>query len=105
MFKRLLVIAALSVLVVAAKNYSFSIGDQAKAGTASLKPGEYSIKVDGEQVVLTDKSGNRIDTTAKLETADRKFEHTAIATTDAEGAKRIVWVEIGGTKCKLVFEQ
>jgi len=105
MFKRLLVIAALSVLVVAAKNYSFSVSDQSKAGTASLKPGEYTVKVEGEQVVVSDRSGNRIDITATLETADRKFEHTAITTIDADGAKRIVSIEFGGTKCKVVFEQ
>src|SRR3974377_180458 len=59
MFKRLLVIAALSVLIVAAKNgaknYSFSVSDPSVAGTASLKPGDYNIKVDGEQVSVTDK--------------------------------------------------
>ena len=104
MFKRSLVIAALSVLIFAAKNYSFGISDQAKAGTASPKPGEYTVKVDGAQVVLSDKSGNCIDTTAKLETVDSKFEHNAITTIDADGAKRIVSVEIGGTKCKLWFE-
>ena len=109
MLKRLLVIAALSVLIVAAKNgaknYSFSVSDPSVAGTASLKPGDYNIKVDGEQVTVTDKSGNRIDTAAKLETADRKFEHTSITTSDTEGAKKILSIEIGGTKCKLVFEQ
>ena len=104
MFKRLLVIAALSVLIVSAKNYSFSVSDPSKAGTASLKPGEYTVKVDGEQVVVSDKAGNRIETAAKLETADRKFEHTAIATTDADGVKRIVSIEFGGTRYKLVFD-
>ena len=109
MLKRLLVIAALSILVLAAKNgaknYSFSVSDPSIAGTASLKPGDYNIKVDGEQVTVTDKSGNRIDTTAKLETADSKFEHTAVTTTGGYGPKKILSIEIGGTKCKLVFEQ
>jgi len=104
MFKRLLVIAAFSVLVVAAKNYSFSVSDPSKAGTATLKPGEYTVKVDGDQVVVSDKAGNRVDTAAKLETADRKFEHTAITTIDGDGAKRIVSIEFGGTKYKLVFD-
>jgi hypothetical protein len=104
MFKRLLAIAALSVLIVSAKNYGFSVSDPAKAGTASLKPGDYTVKVDGDQVVVTDKGGNRIETAAKLETADRKFEHTSITTIDGDGAKRIVSIEFGGSKYKIVFD-
>jgi hypothetical protein len=104
MFKRLTMIALMSVLLASAKSYTFNLSDPVRAGSAQLTPGEYKLKVDGEQVVLIDKTGKRIGTTAKVETADRKFNQTAISTTKVDGANRILWIQLGGSANRVVFE-
>ena len=108
MFKRFTIVALLSVLLLSAKmftkTYTFSISNQAIAGNTQLKPGEYHIKLDGAQVVLTDKSGVRIDTTATVETAERKFDQTAVATATESGTDRIIYIELGGSSNKVVFQ-
>lgn len=110
MFNRvaILALALTSILLAGSKNgvktYTFTLHDPAVAGSAQLKPGEYRLKLDGSQVVLTDKNGNRIDTTATVETAERKFDGTAIDSTTAEGTNRITAIELGGSKNRVVFQ-
>ena len=108
MLKRILMLALLCVLVIGAKTggktYSFSIKDPAVAGSAQLKAGDYRLKVDGAQVMLTDKDGKAIDINAKLEQAERKFEQTAILSIDSDGANRIVCIQLGGSSYSVVFE-
>jgi hypothetical protein len=109
MFKRIAILALLvGVCLVSAKTgaktYSFVLADPAVAGNAQLKPGEYHLKLDGAQVVLTDKDRKRIDTNAKVETAERKFEVTAVNTLNGDGANRIVSIELGGSSNVIVFQ-
>jgi len=104
MFKRLTIVALLSVLLASAKSYTFNISDPVTAGSAQLKPGEYTLKLDGTQVVLIDNTGKRIDTTAKVETADRKFNETSIVISKADGANRIVSIQLGGSTNRVLFE-
>jgi hypothetical protein len=104
MLKRIAVLALLSISLASAKTYTFSVSEPAQAGQAQLKPGEYSLKVDGSQVLLMDKSGRPINATPKIEVADRKFDQTAISISKANGTNRIQWIELGGSKHKVVFE-
>jgi hypothetical protein len=109
MFKRIAIFTLLiNVWLVSAKTgaktYSFVLADPAVAGNAQLKAGEYHLKLDGAQVVLTDKDRNRIDTNAKVETGERKFEATAVTTLNEDGASRIVSIELGGSTNVVVFQ-
>jgi hypothetical protein len=104
MFKRLAMLALLSVLVLSAKTYTFNISDNATIANVQLKPGEYHVKLAGSQVVLTDQAGNQIDATPKVETADHKFDHTAVIYSTADGTNRILSVELGGSSNRVVFE-
>lgn len=104
MFKRLTIVALMSVLLASAKSYTISISDPATAGTTQLKPGEYKVKLDGTQVVLMDNNGKRIDTLAKVETAEHKFDQTSISISKADGANRIVSIQLGGSTNRIVFE-
>lgn len=106
MFKRLAIIALLSVLVVSAKTktYTFTLFDQATVGTAQLTPGEYHLKLDGAQIALTDKTGNQIDVTAKVETADHKFGETSVTMLTADGVNRILSVQLGGSRNEVLFQ-
>jgi len=104
MLKRIAILALLGVSLASAKTYSFAVTDSVQAGKVQLKPGEYSLKLEGSQVVLMDANGHRIDTTAKVETTDRKFNQTAVNTSRVDGANRIESIQLGGSKNKVVFE-
>jgi hypothetical protein len=108
MFKRIVVLTLLSVLIVAAKNgvktYTFSLSNSATVGSAQLKPGDYRVKLDGAQIALIDEAGNRVDTPAKVEPADHKFDATSVVTTEEGGIKRLISIELGGTSNRVVFQ-
>ena len=109
MSKRIAVLALVLVgLLLAgsktgAKTYTITVSDPAMAGSTQLKGGEYRLKVDGAQAVLTDKEGKRIDTTATVETVERKFDRTALITTSTDGTNRILSIELGGSTNRVVF--
>lgn len=104
MLKRLAAIALLGVSLASAKSYTITLSDTCQAGTAQLKPGQYTLKLDGPKVVLIDNKGNRIETTAKIETADRKFDQTAVVISRADGANRVQSITLAGSKSKVIFE-
>lgn len=108
MLQRIMMLALLCVLIISAKTgvktYSFNLKEPAIVGSAQLKAGDYRVKVNADQVLLMDKDGKVIETNAKLETAERKFDNTAILTNDGEGAHRIVCIQLGGSSHSVVFE-
>jgi hypothetical protein len=104
MLKRLAVIALLSVSLAGAKSYTITLSDTCHAGTAQLKPGEYTLKLEGTRVILIDKAGRSIETTAKVETADRKFDQTAVVLSRADGTSRIQSITLRGSNSRVVFE-
>ena len=58
--KSLLTLGALTLATVglaAAKSYDIDLPTNAKAGAVELKPGEYKLKLEGSQAVLTDTRG------------------------------------------------
>ncbi len=104
MFKRLLLIGTLAALLAAAKTYTFTISSAAQAGGAQLQPGQYSLKVDGAQAILVDQKGQRVETNASVESSDRKFNQTAVVSTNADGITRLSSIQLGGTTFKVVFQ-
>lgn len=104
MHKRLAVIALLGISLASAKSYTITLSDACQAGGAQLKPGQYTLKLDGPKVVLVDSRGNSIETTAKIETADRKFDRTTMVISRAGGAARLQSIALAGSKSKVVFE-
>lgn len=104
MLKRMATVALLSVSLASAKSYTITLSDPCQAGAAQLKPGQYTLKLEGTKAVLIDKTGRSIEAPARVETADRKYDHTAIAISKADGANRLQWIALGGSKSKVVFE-
>jgi len=104
MLQRIAILALLGVSLASAKTYTFVVTEASHAGQVQLKPGDYSVKVDGSQAVLMDQAGHRIDATVKIETADHKFDATTVYRSKADGTERIRYIELGGSKNKAVFE-
>ena len=109
MFKRLAAIALLFGVVlvsakIGAKTYTLTISEKTVAGNTELKPGEYRIRLEGAQAVVTDQNGKQLDITGTVETAEHKFDVTSAISTKAEGTNRLVAVQLGGTSYKIVFQ-
>ena len=104
MWKRIALVLLLAGIVVSAKTYTFNLSNPTRFGTATLKPGEYKVNVDGEQVLLLDRTGHEVEATAKVESSTYKYSGTAIEMVKADGTDRVVAVELGGTSTKIVFE-
>src|SRR5215471_5936416 len=104
MLKRVTLLSLMSLSLIFAKTYTFSLSSPANAGTVQLKPGEYKVDVEGSSVVLKDENGHRIDANASLETVEQKYDQTSVVTSTADGTNRLEYIELGGTKDKIEFK-
>jgi hypothetical protein len=105
MLKRLAILALLCVPFVSAKSYTFTVSTPVQAGTAQLKPGQYSLTLKGSDAVFTDENGRRTEAPAKIEPADSKFDETTVNVSTTNGVERVESIGLGGTKNKVVFNQ
>ena len=103
MLKRISGLILLVACLAFAKSYTFRLSVPAEIGGALLKPGEYSLKLDAEQIVLTDKDHRKIETNATVEISDNKFDQTSLLISNADRTSRIQSVQLGGTNKKVVF--
>jgi hypothetical protein len=101
MLKRLCVLALVGVSLVSAKSYRIEILDACKAGTMQLKPGEYTLKLNGSKVHLLDNRGNSVEAPLKVEPTDRKFTQTAV---EISGTHQLEFITLSGSKSKVVVE-
>jgi hypothetical protein len=86
----------------------------AVAGTAQLKAGSYRVSVKGTNVTFTqyDPTPAQADppkskpatTTAKVETADKKFDSTTSGVTTEGNVIHVHTIALGGTKTRLNFD-
>ena len=108
MFKKLVILALMSVVLVTAKTsvktYTVHFSETVKAGSVDLKAGEYKLKVEGSQVVFTDQRGKQIEASATVESTDRKFDRTSITMSTADGTSRLVSIQLGGSNNTVKFE-
>jgi hypothetical protein len=104
MSKRIAILMLVCAVLVSAKTFTFTLSSTTQAGAVQLKPGQYKIKLNGPEVVLTDQYGHQIETAAKIENSDRKFPQTAVMVSNEDGGSRIVLIELGSTNSKVVFQ-
>jgi hypothetical protein len=98
-------IAAISMGLAAgaASRYSVTIGEPAEIGVQSLKPGEYSVEVEGNKATLKG-AGKSIEMPVRVVEGDAKFPRTTVRYNIAGGKYRLEQIQIGGTKTTLIFE-
>lgn len=103
--KKTFVVFALSgMAIISAKTYDVRIGEPAVVGTATLKPGTYKLKVDGNNATLTDSKGHAIAANGMVANADQKFMQTAVdLAKDNSGQDRVHEIDLGGTRTKVSF--
>lgn len=105
--KSLLLTGALalgSLTVANAKTYDIVLSQPTTAGTVQLKPGEYHIKVDGNNAVFTSMDTSKKYTApVKVQDTGKKFSQTAVDTTNKNGTDQIQTIELGGSSTQLDF--
>jgi hypothetical protein len=103
--RKLLATAALCLFtlgIVSAKSYSITLPSETKAGAVDLKPGDYTVKIEGNNAVFTNSNGDKsASVPVKVESSDRKFENTSVITTKTGDTDEIKEIDLGGSKTKL----
>jgi len=101
--KKLLVMLALLGLSVAAyaKSYRVTLYEKSELGSTELKPGEYTIELKDQQVVI--KNGKvQAEAAVKVENESSKFSTTTVRYSNGDGKYKITEIRLGGTNMKLV---
>jgi hypothetical protein len=100
----LLAFMAAGLAVASAKTYAIDLFQPVMLGSTTLKPGHYTVNVDGDKAVLRN---GKIEGEAvvKMEDADQKYDRTSVVLLNNDGQMHIHEIHIGGTKMKLVFAE
>lgn len=103
-----ILVAALASLSFAGtpntKTYRINVAYPSKLGGNQLAPGDYTLAVDTASVrVVEAKTGRSFEVAAKVETAEKKFDGTAITTEKVDGTTEIREIRLGGSKIQIDF--
>jgi hypothetical protein len=94
----------LSLPIASAKSYDIAFTGPTMVGSAQLPAGEYTLKVEGSNVVITNVNNNKsVTAPVKIENVDKKYDETAVESTTQGNAQRLNAIELGGSKTKLEF--
>lgn len=89
--------------IAASESYSVEIRETASVAGATLKPGSYTVTVDGNMATL--RSGKtKVEVPVKVESEGQKFRANSVRYDHVGDAYRIKEINIGGTATKLVVE-
>jgi len=98
------VLSLASLTIVSAKSYEIVLSSPTKVGTVQLKPGQYTLKVQGSNAVFTDMETSKSFTTpVKVENGTTKFDETKIQSSKQGDTDQIQEIDLGGSKTKLGF--
>jgi hypothetical protein len=112
MIKKLVLIFAILAVVAATAgtvpgvsgNYKVTLLQPSVVNGTVLKPGEYRLNVAADKVTIVN-GKNSVEVPVKIETAEQKFDSTAIRYTEQDGKASISEIRLGGTKTRLVFNR
>lgn len=110
--KKLVVIFALFALVAAiagtvpaiGPSYNVKLLRVSTVKGMDLKEGDYRLNL-GKETATIGNGKVSVEAAVKIETAESKFDTTAIRYTETAGKSVISEIRVGGTKTKIVFVQ
>ncbi len=98
------VLSLASLTIVSAKSYEIVLSATTKVGTVELKPGQYTLKVQGANAIFTSTDTYKSYTTpVKVENSDTKFDSTKVQSSKQGETDQIQEIDLGGSKTKLGF--
>jgi hypothetical protein len=99
-------LALSSLTIASAKSYSINLSAPTKAGTVLLKAGEYTVKVQGSNVVFTsEETAKHYSVPGKIEKGSGPYRKTVIETTKKGDTDQIDEIDLGGSSDKLTFTE
>jgi len=97
-------LALCSLTIASAKSYELTLSGVTKVGSIELKPGQYTLKIAGNNAVFTSEETAKSFTTAvKVENTDKKFDTTQVNASKEGSTDVVKEIELGGSKTKLDF--
>lgn len=95
-----------SLGIASAKSYNITLSSPTMAGSTELKPGAYTLKVEGSQAVFTDVESSKSWTApVKVENSTTKFGETTVESANKGDMAHIQSIDLGGSNTKLEFGQ
>jgi len=88
---------------VAASSHHVTVYSPVWVGATELKPGDYNVQVENGKAVFKGKK-DTVEVPAKMESANSKFQFTALSTENRGGKVKLNEIELGGTNSKIVIE-
>ena len=85
------------------KTYNVTLSKPAKVGSLQLVAGNYELKVDGSNAVFTDAKRHSFSTAVKVENGSKKFEYTAVDSTESGATELVHSITLGGSATKIEF--
>ena len=92
------------VAIASAKSYSLTLFQPSLIGGAELKPGNYSLEVKDQKVVIRQGKVTG-EAPVKVEHADNKYGTTTVRYTNGDGKYHIQEIHLGGTDLRLVVAE
>ena len=103
--KILLLCGVLGLAAIAsAKSYSITLFEPSLTGSTELKPGQYTLELKDQKVVLH-KGKETCEATVKVENADSKYSATTVRYSNGDGKYHVQEIHLGGTNMKLVVSE
>ena len=95
-----------TVPFASAKSYHVSLSTPSEIGSTQLPAGDYSVKLEGNNAVLTQVGTDKTyQVPVKVDTENRKFEQNAVVTDSSNGTSHVKSIELGGSKTRLDFSE
>ena len=96
--KKLCVIGVLtlsSLCVLSAKTYEITVVHTSHVGNIELKPGQYTVKVQGANAIFTDTNDKTFTAPVKVEASDKKFGDTQVQSSKDGDTDKIEEIDLG----------
>jgi hypothetical protein len=98
------ILALCSLTIALAKNYELTLSSTTKVGNIELKPGQYTLKVQGDKAIFTFvDTAKQFTTNVKVEATDQKFDTTRVDANKNGNVDVVKDIELGGSKTRLQF--
>jgi hypothetical protein len=101
--KFVLAFGILALAVASAENFRVTISQPTSVKGTQLKAGEYRLNIENSKCTMVN-GKQSVEVGVKVETADKKFDTTAVRYTGTGEKQSISEIRIGGTKTRLIFD-
>jgi uncharacterized protein (AIM24 family) len=93
-----------SFLFAGTKKYEVVLSSPTQIGSVKLAPGDYTVKVEGANAVFTNRENDKsVSAPVKVETGNKKFDVTAVKSTQEGDSATLQSIELGGSTTTLEF--